>query len=487
MAAIAAAGGHSCVVLRPTGRGPGSVYQNYGEVDVLEAIEHVAAHYAIDRARISITGSSMGGAAVWYLTSHYPDLFAAAAPFCGYCDYRRPDLPHAPLGGTLLAIALGRLPSGEPAAHLPVDRPRGMGPGRGRWCARGALASDGRPAGGKRHCPHLHRSAPHRPRLPHAGYLAASDPLAAGPAQTGFPLPCISGHLGPAPQSLVLGGNRPTRPLRSVRRGGCPQGRGTPDRADRGRPHSVPRPYRRWYRPRSNHRRPGPRPLRPRPPPILSSPPKRHLGTGHFRPQSRETAPVLWSHRRSVLRRPAAGTRDIRLGGGKFLQRLGRWPCYWVLQPSQRRRSPRRHHGREYRGAARRQRCGSEGRRPRRQQPVALRHPIHQRRAEAVRRSASAGLRRRRHPLGRQPLSRRAHCCLRRFPPPPQPTALHRRPRRHCARRHLLGQSPRHAIAAGLPSVFRERGAGLGLLGQRLAITGLIQDEFYAKHRMGER
>jgi len=93
IAAIAAAEGRSCVVLRPTGRGPGSVYQNYGEVDVLEAIEHVAAHYAIDRARISITGSSMGGAAVWYLTSHYPDLFAAAAPFCGYCDYRLWEKP----------------------------------------------------------------------------------------------------------------------------------------------------------------------------------------------------------------------------------------------------------------------------------------------------------------------------------------------------------------------------------------------------------
>ena len=93
MAAIAADSGRSCVVLRPTGRGPGSVYQNYGEVDVLEAIDHVAGHHAIDRDRISITGASMGGAAVWYLVSHYPDLFAAAAPFCGYCDYRLWEKP----------------------------------------------------------------------------------------------------------------------------------------------------------------------------------------------------------------------------------------------------------------------------------------------------------------------------------------------------------------------------------------------------------
>ena len=96
IAGIASRHGRTCVVARPTGRGPGSVYQNYGEVDVLEAIEHVAANYPIDRNRITITGASMGGAAVWYMVSHYPDLFAAAAPFCGYCDYRLWEKP----GGT---------------------------------------------------------------------------------------------------------------------------------------------------------------------------------------------------------------------------------------------------------------------------------------------------------------------------------------------------------------------------------------------------
>ncbi len=93
IAGIAARNGRDCVVLRPTGRGPGSLYQNYGEVDVLEAIEAVARRYAIDRDRITITGASMGGAATWYLISHYPDLFAAAAPFCGYCDYRLWEKP----------------------------------------------------------------------------------------------------------------------------------------------------------------------------------------------------------------------------------------------------------------------------------------------------------------------------------------------------------------------------------------------------------
>ena len=93
IAGIAARHNQSCIVLRPTGRGSGSVYQNYGEIDVLEAIEHVASNYVIDRDRITITGSSMGGAATWYLISHHPDLFAGAAPFCGYCDYRLWEKP----------------------------------------------------------------------------------------------------------------------------------------------------------------------------------------------------------------------------------------------------------------------------------------------------------------------------------------------------------------------------------------------------------
>ena len=85
--------GLNCIVARPTGRGPGSVYQNYGEVDVLETIDHLASHYPVDRDRISVTGRSMGGAATWYLASHYPDLFSAAAPICGYCDYRLWEKP----------------------------------------------------------------------------------------------------------------------------------------------------------------------------------------------------------------------------------------------------------------------------------------------------------------------------------------------------------------------------------------------------------
>lgn len=80
--------GAECVIAKPCGRGPGTVYQGPGEIDVFEAIETLCSVFPIDPDRISLTGGSMGGAATWYLASHYPDQFAAAAPFCGYCDYR---------------------------------------------------------------------------------------------------------------------------------------------------------------------------------------------------------------------------------------------------------------------------------------------------------------------------------------------------------------------------------------------------------------
>ncbi len=84
---FAAEAGHQAVIAKPCGRGPGSVYQGPGEVDLFEAIDFICAHFPIDRQRICLMGGSMGGAATWYIASHYPDRFAAAAPFCGYCDY----------------------------------------------------------------------------------------------------------------------------------------------------------------------------------------------------------------------------------------------------------------------------------------------------------------------------------------------------------------------------------------------------------------
>lgn len=72
---------------QPFGRG-NTRYNGPGERDVFDMIEDMKARYSVDEDRIYLTGASMGGAGTWYLTSHYPDRFAAAAPMCGYCDHR---------------------------------------------------------------------------------------------------------------------------------------------------------------------------------------------------------------------------------------------------------------------------------------------------------------------------------------------------------------------------------------------------------------
>jgi hypothetical protein len=57
-----------------------------GEVDTLEALEHVRKHYPIDENRIVVRGFSMGGAACWHLAVHHAGLWAAAAPGAGFSE-----------------------------------------------------------------------------------------------------------------------------------------------------------------------------------------------------------------------------------------------------------------------------------------------------------------------------------------------------------------------------------------------------------------
>jgi hypothetical protein len=57
-----------------------------GEIDLLEALDHVKANYNIDENRIIERGFSMGGAAAWQFAVHYSDLFAAAAPGAGFSE-----------------------------------------------------------------------------------------------------------------------------------------------------------------------------------------------------------------------------------------------------------------------------------------------------------------------------------------------------------------------------------------------------------------
>lgn len=57
-----------------------------GEIDLLEALQHVKTQYPIDENRVVIRGFSMGGAACWQFAVHYPSLFCAAAPGAGFSE-----------------------------------------------------------------------------------------------------------------------------------------------------------------------------------------------------------------------------------------------------------------------------------------------------------------------------------------------------------------------------------------------------------------
>ena len=63
------------IVLHPFGR-QCLGYKSAGEMDVLDAVDHVLARYNVDPDRIALMGFSMGGAGVWHLGAHYPDRWA---------------------------------------------------------------------------------------------------------------------------------------------------------------------------------------------------------------------------------------------------------------------------------------------------------------------------------------------------------------------------------------------------------------------------
>ncbi|MFO7900778.1 MAG: prolyl oligopeptidase family serine peptidase, partial [Planctomycetota bacterium] len=75
------------VVLSPHGRGSMD-YMFVGEEDVLDAIAEVEQDYTIDRRRVYLLGSSMGGTGCWNLGTKYPDRFAAVGPIAANADSR---------------------------------------------------------------------------------------------------------------------------------------------------------------------------------------------------------------------------------------------------------------------------------------------------------------------------------------------------------------------------------------------------------------
>jgi poly(3-hydroxybutyrate) depolymerase len=74
------------IVVAPDGHF-NTMYRDLGEDDVMRVVDWAEAVYPVDRARVTITGPSMGGIGSAACALHHPDRFAAAEPLCGYQSY----------------------------------------------------------------------------------------------------------------------------------------------------------------------------------------------------------------------------------------------------------------------------------------------------------------------------------------------------------------------------------------------------------------
>jgi pimeloyl-ACP methyl ester carboxylesterase len=75
------------IVLHPYGRYC-NAFKFAGEIDVLEAIDHVTTMLPIDGDRVVMRGFSMGGAGCWQLAVHHPGRWMAATPGAGFSETR---------------------------------------------------------------------------------------------------------------------------------------------------------------------------------------------------------------------------------------------------------------------------------------------------------------------------------------------------------------------------------------------------------------
>jgi hypothetical protein len=69
------------------GRSRGGGYLGLSEADVLQAVDYITHHWAIDPNRISLNGGSMGGGGTYRLGSRYPQRWSSGRPTCGYASY----------------------------------------------------------------------------------------------------------------------------------------------------------------------------------------------------------------------------------------------------------------------------------------------------------------------------------------------------------------------------------------------------------------
>ncbi|MEM9351862.1 MAG: prolyl oligopeptidase family serine peptidase [Planctomycetota bacterium] len=72
---------------------PQAPAEEWWDPDATAALtEHLLKTLPVDPDRVYVTGLSMGGLGTWRLIAERPDLFAAAAPICGWAVPKKADL-----------------------------------------------------------------------------------------------------------------------------------------------------------------------------------------------------------------------------------------------------------------------------------------------------------------------------------------------------------------------------------------------------------
>jgi dienelactone hydrolase len=81
-------GGPDFIEIQPLGRLGENAFRFEGETDVFEAIEAACRRFPVDRRRLVLRGTSLGGVAAWQIGLKRPDRFAAVGPAAGPVDTR---------------------------------------------------------------------------------------------------------------------------------------------------------------------------------------------------------------------------------------------------------------------------------------------------------------------------------------------------------------------------------------------------------------
>jgi hypothetical protein len=97
------------------GRSRGGGFRALSEADVLQVVDYVTAHWAIDPDRISLNGGSMGGGATYRLGSRYPQLWCSGRTTCGFASY-------LPLGNLVTLPIYATHSADDPTVSVLHDR-----------------------------------------------------------------------------------------------------------------------------------------------------------------------------------------------------------------------------------------------------------------------------------------------------------------------------------------------------------------------------